>query len=234
MADAATAAPTIVFDLDGTLIDTAPDLVDTLNIILAREGLAPVPFETARNMIGGGARTLIERGLQADGRTGITAEVDRLYGDFVSYYGEHLADRSQPFPGAIAAIEQLAARGCRFAICTNKLEWLSVRLLEALGISGHFAAICGQDTFGVQKPDPGILLQTIRKAGGHTSRAVMVGDSINDIEVARAAKVPVIGVDFGYTETPISALDPDLIIGHFGHLPAAVEKLFGLGPPARP
>jgi phosphoglycolate phosphatase len=229
MADAASFAPTIVFDLDGTLIDTAPDLVDTLNIILAREGLAPVPFETARTMIGGGARILIERGLKADGRPGIAAEVDRLYGDFVSHYSEHLADRSQPFPGAIAAIEHLAAHGCRFAICTNKLEWLSVRLLEALGISGHFAAICGQDTFGVQKPDPGILLQTIRKAGGNTRRAVMVGDSINDIEVARAAKVPVIAVDFGYTETPVSALDPDLIIADFGHLPAAIEKLFGLG-----
>jgi phosphoglycolate phosphatase len=220
-------APTVVFDLDGTLVDTAPDLVDTLNIILARESLAPVPFEIARSMIGGGARTLIERGLQADGRPGNTAEVDRLYKDFVSHYGDHLADRSQPFPGAIAAIEQLAARGCRFAVCTNKLEWLSVRLLDALGISGYFAAICGQDTFGVQKPDPRILLQTIQKAGGHSARAVMVGDSISDIQVARAAKVPVIAVDFGYTETPVSALDPDLIIGDFAKLPAAVDRLFG-------
>jgi len=225
---AANSAPIIVFDLDGTLVDTAPDLVDTLNIILAREGLAPVPFDRARNMIGGGARTLIERGLQAEGRSGVAAEVDRLYKDFVAHYGEHLADRSQPFPGAIAAIEQLAARGCRFAICTNKLEWLSVRLLEALGISGHFAAICGQDTFGVQKPDPQILLQTIRKAGGQSGRAVMVGDSINDIEVARAAGVPVIAVDFGYTEIPVSALDPDEIIGDFGKLPAAVGRLLGV------
>jgi len=225
---AANSAPIIVFDLDGTLVDTAPDLVDTLNIILAREGLAPVPFDRARNMIGGGARTLIERGLQAEGRSGVAAEVDRLYKDFVAHYGDHLSDRSQPFPGAIAAIEQLAARGCRFAICTNKLEWLSVRLLEALGISGHFAAICGQDTFGVQKPDPQILLQTIRKAGGQSGRAVMVGDSINDIEVARAAGVPVIAVDFGYTEIPVSALDPDEIIGDFGKLPAAVGRLLGV------
>src|SRR5829696_6010772 len=225
---AANSAPIIVFDLDGTLVDTAPDLVDTLNIILAREGLAPVPFDRARNMIGGGARTLIERGLQAEGRSGVAAEVDRLYKDFVAHYGEHLADRSQPFPGAIAAIEQLAARGCRFAICTNKLEWLSVRLLEALGISGHFAAICGQDTFGVQKPDPQILLQTIRKAGGQSGRAVMVGDSINDIEVARAAGVPVIAVDFGYTEIPVAALDPDEIISDFGKRPAAVGRLLGV------
>jgi phosphoglycolate phosphatase len=221
-------APTIVFDLDGTLVDTAPDLVDTLNIVLAREGLPPVPFDTARAMIGGGARTLIERGLQAEGRPGGGAEVDRLYKDFVAHYGDHLADRSQPFPGAIAAIEQLAERGCRFAVCTNKLEWLSIKLLDALGISGHFAAICGQDTFGVQKPDPQILLQTIRKAGGQSARAVMVGDSINDIEVARAAKVPVIAVDFGYTETPVSALDPDVVIGDFNKLPAAVDRLFRL------
>ena len=224
----ADSAPTIVFDLDGTLVDTAPDLVDTLNIILGREGLPPVPFATARAMIGGGARTLIERGLQADGRPGLAAEVDRLYKDFVAHYGDHLADRSQPFPGAIAAIEQLAARGCRFAVCTNKLEWLSVRLLDALGIAGYFAAICGQDTFGVQKPDPQILLQTIRKAGGQSALAVMVGDSINDIEVARAAKVPVIAVDFGYTETPVSALDPDEIIGGFDKLPEAVDRLLGV------
>jgi phosphoglycolate phosphatase len=220
-------APTIVFDLDGTLVDTAPDLVDTLNIILAREGLPAVPFDTARNMIGGGARTLIERGLQAERRSGGVAEVDRLYNDFVAHYGEHLADRSLPFPGAIGAIEALSARGCRFAICTNKLEWLSVKLLDALGISRHFAAICGQDTFGVQKPDPQILLQTIRKAGGQSGCAVMVGDSINDIEVARAAGVPVIAVDFGYTETPVSAFDPDVIIGDFGKLPAAVDRLLG-------
>ena len=234
MADAAGSAPIVVFDLDGTLVDTAPDLVDTLNIILARERLAPVPFETARTMIGGGARTLIERGLQAAGRASGTTEVSRLYADFVAHYSEHLADRSQPFPGVIAAIEELAERGCRFAICTNKLEWLSVRLLESLGIAGHFSAICGQDTFGVQKPHPGILLKTIHKAGGHAGRAVMVGDSLNDIEVARAAKVPVIAVDFGYTETPVSALDPDLVIGDYRRLPAAVEKLFGLPALARP
>lgn len=223
-------APTVVFDLDGTLVDTAPDLVDTLNIILARENLPPVPFETARAMIGGGARTLIERGLQADGR-GVLAEVDRLYKDFVSYYADHLADRSQPFPGVIAAIEELADRGCRFAVCTNKLEWLSVRLLETIGIAHHFAAICGQDTFGVQKPDPAILLQTIRKAGGRFESAVMVGDSINDIQVARAADVPVIAVDFGYTETPVTAHHPDAVVSDFGELPAAVHRLLGLHNP---
>jgi phosphoglycolate phosphatase len=220
-------APTIVFDLDGTLVDTAPDLVDTLNVILAREGLPPVPFAMARNMIGGGARLLIERGLKAEGRSGTKAEVDQLYNDFVAHYADHLADRSLPFPGAVAAMDRLALHGCRFAICTNKLEWLSVRLLNALGLSARFAAICGQDTFGVQKPDPSILLQTIQRAGGIPARSVMVGDSINDIDVARAAGVPVVAVDFGYTETPVSQLGPDRIIAHFDELAGAVWDLLG-------
>jgi phosphoglycolate phosphatase len=220
-------APTIVFDLDGTLVDTAPDLVDTLNVILAREGLPPVPFAMARNMIGGGARLLIERGLKAEGRSGTKAEVDQLYNDFVAHYADHLADRSLPFPGAVAAMDRLALHGCRFAICTNKLEWLSVRLLDALGLSTRFAATCGQDTFGVQKPDPAILLQTIQRAGGSPARSVMVGDSVNDINVAHAAGVPVVAVDFGYTETPVSQLGPDRIIQHFDELPGAVWDLLG-------
>lgn len=227
-------APTIVFDLDGTLVDTAPDLVDTLNFILAREGLPAVPFAAARNMIGGGARVLIERGLKADGRLGDAAEIERLYTDFVAHYGEHLADHSLPFPGVVGAIESLAARGCRFAVCTNKLEGLSVRLLDALGLSRHFAAVCGQDTFGLQKPDPEILLATIRQAGGNAARSVMIGDSHNDIEVARAANIPVVAVDFGYTETPVSVLGPDLIISHFDELPAAVWNLLGVARKAGP
>lgn len=220
-------APLVVFDLDGTLIDTAPDLIDTLNTILAREGLPPVPFATARTMIGGGARKLIERGLAAEGRDGGTAEVDRLYADFVAHYGKHLADRSQPFPGLGSALDRLAAADWRFAVCTNKLEHLSVRLLQAVGLHERFDAICGQDTFGVQKPDPDILLQTIRKAGGEPHRAVMVGDSVNDIDAARAAGVPVVAVGFGYTEVPIARLNPDRIIERFDDLPAAVFELAG-------
>jgi phosphoglycolate phosphatase len=221
-------APTIIFDLDGTLVDTAPDLVDTLNVILAREGLPPVPFAAARNMIGGGARVLIERGLKAEGRNGHAAEIERLYSDFVAHYGDHLADRSLPFPGAVTAIEQLAARGCKFAVCTNKLEGLAVRLLDQLKLSRHFSAVCGQDTFGLQKPDPEILLGTIRKAGGRPERSIMVGDSLSDIDVARAAKIPVIAVDFGYTETPVSLFEPDVVIGNFDKLPAAVLGILGM------
>jgi phosphoglycolate phosphatase len=218
-------ALTVVFDLDGTLVDTAPDLVDTLNVVFAREGLPPVPFGAARTMIGGGARRMIERGLASEGRAFTAADVDRLFEGFIAHYAAHIADRSQPFPGLDAALDQLAARTCRFAVCTNKLEWLSRRLLDALGMTTRFAAICGQDTFGIQKPDPEILRRTIRQAGGSLDRAVMVGDSANDIDTARAAGVPVVAVDFGYTDTPVAQLGPDRIIGHFSDLPAMVFDL---------
>jgi phosphoglycolate phosphatase len=222
-------APLLVFDLDGTLIDTAPDLIDTLNATLARNALPTVPFAHARTMIGGGARMLIERGLQSEGRDCSRAAVDGLYADFLAYYTDHLADRSRPFPGLVAALDALAAQGWRFAVCTNKLEALSVRLLEAVGLRDRFVAICGQDTFHVQKPNPAILIETIKRAGGTPDRSIMVGDSINDIEAARAAGVPVIAVDFGYTDVPVAKLGPDRVIGDFAALPETVQALAAAG-----
>lgn len=219
------AAPTVVFDLDGTLIDTAPDLIDTLNVVLARAGLPPVPFATARNMIGSGARVMIERGLQAEGRALVAAETDKLFRDFIDHYTAHIADRSRPFPGLEIALERLAARGCPLAVCTNKLEALSLQLLAALDLAKHFAAICGQDTLGRQKPDPEMLRQTILRAGGRPDYAVMVGDSATDIRTARAAGIPVVAVEFGYTEIPVAELAPDKIISHFDELPAAIFEL---------
>jgi phosphoglycolate phosphatase len=219
------ASRTIVFDLDGTLIDTAPDLVDTLNVVFAREGLPPVPYETARNMIGGGARAMIARGIAAEGRTLAPAEIERLFADFIAHYSEHIADRSRPFPGLIEALDELAGKGFRFAVCTNKLERLARLLLGRLGLAHRFAVICGQDTFGVQKPDPEVLRRTIAAAGGSMQSAIMIGDSLNDISTARAAGVPVIAVDFGYTERPVSELGPDRIISGFAQLPAAVAAL---------
>jgi phosphoglycolate phosphatase len=216
---------TLVFDLDGTLVDTAPDLVDTLNVVFAREGLPPIPYEQARTMIGGGARRMLERGLAAEGRAFAGADIDRLFDDFIAYYAAHVADRSRPFPGLEAALDALAADGARLAICTNKLEWLSVKLLEALALAPRFAVICGQDTFGIQKPNPDVLRRTIAAAGGSLERAVMIGDSANDIDTARAAGIPVIAVDFGYTEVPVTQLEPDRVISHFDALPAAVAEL---------
>jgi len=216
---------TIVFDLDGTLVDTAPDLVDTLNVVFAREGLPPIAYETARNLIGGGARMMIARGIEAEGRALAAADLDRLFAEFIAYYTDHIADRSRPFPGVIDALDVLVGRGFSFAVCTNKLERLSVLLLEKLGLVHRFAAIAGQDTFGIQKPDPDILRRTIAAAGGDTRRAIMIGDSLTDIRTARAAGVPVIAVDFGYSDKPVSEFAPDRVIGHFSQLPAAISSI---------
>jgi phosphoglycolate phosphatase len=216
---------TVVFDLDGTLVDTAPDLIDALNFVLQREGLAPVPLQSARGMIGAGARKLIERGLEVEGREVSSSELARLTDDFIAYYAEHIADSSRPFDGLVAALDDLEGRGYRLAVCTNKLEWLSKRLLDQLNLSARFAAICGADTFGVSKPDPAILRQTVARAGGGMSSVIMVGDAGPDVGVARRAGVPVIGVSFGYTEVPMAELKPDRVIDHFNELQGAIESL---------
>jgi phosphoglycolate phosphatase len=176
-------------------------------------------------MIGAGARKLIERGLELEGRAATVEDITRLTSDFIDYYAAHIADASRPFEGLESALDDLASRGYRFAVCTNKLEWLSKLLLDQLGLSGRFSAICGADTFGVSKPDPAILQQTIARAGGQLSAAIMVGDAGPDIGVARRAGIPVIAVEFGYTEVPIADLKPDRLIGHMRDLPAAVESL---------
>ncbi|MFZ2067778.1 MAG: phosphoglycolate phosphatase [Xanthobacteraceae bacterium] len=219
---------TIVFDLDGTLIDTAPDLIHTLNLILTQEGLPALPYAAARNLIGGGAQVMIQRALTAEGKDATEAKIERLYAAFIAYYSEHIADRSRLFPGLGRALDEIGAAGFKLAVCTNKLEWLSLRLLKALDLTQRFAAICGPDTFGVQKPDPEVLRQTVRRAGGEPDRAIMVGDSKTDIDTARAARVPVIAVDFGYTDVPIVSLQPDRIISAFSELPAAISALLGL------
>ena len=216
---------TIVFDLDGTLVDTAPDLVSTLNFVLADEGLAPVAYDDARRMIGGGARRMIERALIAKGRNVPAVGLDRMFGGFVAHYGAHIADRSRPFPYLEGVLERLASEGRRLAVCTNKLEWLAVKLLDALKLSQYFAAICGPDTFGVQKPDPKILRLTIGRAGGAVARAIMVGDSMTDVRTARAASVPAIAVAFGYTEVPVASLQADRLIASFAELPAAIAAI---------
>jgi phosphoglycolate phosphatase len=216
---------TIVFDLDGTLVDTAPDLVATLNALLARGGYRTVAYEDARIMIGGGARHMLAQALASQGVAPAPAALDRLFADFISHYAIHVADRSRPFPGLEAALDRLAAQGDRFAVCTNKLERLSLLLLERLGLAGRFAAVCGQDTFGIAKPDPELLRRTIARAGGSLERAVMVGDSAADVAIARGAGVPVVAVDFGYSDVPAARLKADLLIGHFDELPGAVAAL---------
>ena len=228
------AVPIVVFDLDGTLVDTAPDLVATLNVVLARIGLPSVPYAQARNMVGGGARKMIERGLTAEGRSATEPELDRLVRGFIEHYEAHIADSSRPFAGLEATLARLAQDGCHLAVCTNKLEWLARKLLHALGLSQPFKVICGADTFSVQKPDPLFLTWTIRQAGARTDRAVMVGDSISDIAMAKTAGIPVIAVDYGYSETPVADLGADLVISALADLPTAVNELLASHVPAAP
>ncbi len=211
-------APTIVYDLDGTLADTAGDLMDALNAVLTSEGLAPLPIENARSLLGAGGRALIARGFAASGQVLPPAKLEALFGDFLAHYNAHIADKTRLYPGVEIALAAFADAGWRQAVCTNKMEGSARILMQKLGIAGRFVFICGQDTFGVGKPDPKPLLGTIEAAGGTSDRAIMVGDSVTDIKAARAAGLPVIAVDFGYTDVPVSELGPDRVISHFDEL----------------
>jgi phosphoglycolate phosphatase len=217
--------PIIVFDLDGTLVDTAPDLIATLNIILAREGLPPVPYDQARTLIGGGAKAMIARAMTVEGRSLSPGQLETLFADFIDHYAVHIADESRLFPGLERALDQLTESGFGLAVCTNKLEMLSRKLLDTLDLTRRFSFICGQDTFGVPKPDPDVLRKTIAAASGRSTNAVMVGDSETDVLTARAAGVPIIAVDFGYTPRPIAEFRPDRVIGHFDELPDAIASI---------
>lgn len=217
--------PILVFDLDGTLADTARDLVGTLNVLLQREGLPSVGLGAARYLVGAGARALIERGFTLAGVPLSVAETDRLVKEFLAYYENHIADETRLFPGAEMALKRFSEAGYLLAICTNKPENLARVLLEKLSVSDYFAAICGRGSFEVHKPDPRMLSLTIQAAGGDPARAIMVGDSKTDVDTAKNMATPIIAVDFGYSDKPIALLEPDRIISHFDELWEAVRDL---------
>jgi phosphoglycolate phosphatase len=217
--------PTLVLDLDGTLVDTAADLIATLNAVLAVEGLQSITFDEALAMVGHGARAMLEAAVAANGIEPQAERLDNLTTQFIDHYSEHIADASRPFAGAVEALDRFAADGWLLAVCTNKYEALARQLLAALGIADRFSAIAGQDTFGVKKPDPRHLTETIRAAGGRGTRAVMVGDSEIDVKTARMAGVPVVAVEFGYSPIPVADLGADRVIGHFDALYDAAAGL---------
>jgi phosphoglycolate phosphatase len=217
--------PLVIFDLDGTLADTAGDLMAALNVVLEGDGIAPLPVDQARTLLGAGGRALIERGFAVSGRSLDKVRLEELFRDFLSDYESHIAARSALFPGVVDALDRLEAKGYAFAVCTNKLERASVMLLDALGVTGRFRAICGQDTFAFFKPDARTLPAVIERVGGDRRRSVMVGDSITDIAAAKNAAIPVVAVDFGYTDKPVAELGPDRIISHFDALEQAIESL---------
>tara|TARA_R110002167_G_scaffold129859_1_gene313081 strand:+ start:199 stop:876 length:678 start_codon:yes stop_codon:yes gene_type:complete len=215
----------IVFDLDGTLIETAPDLAAALNHVMARAGLPAVPLADVRHMVGDGARMLIERGFAANDQPLAAAELDRWFGVFLDYYGEHIADESHAFDGVLAVLDELQAAGLTLGVCTNKPEAMSRRLFEALGLADRFSTLLGGDSLPMRKPDPGHLLGTLERMGVAPGRAAMIGDSANDRDAARNAGVPVVLVTFGYTTIPALQLEADAHIDRFAQLPAALAAL---------
>ena len=225
-----TSSPLIVFDLDGTLVDSAPDLVATLNFILRDDDFTPFEIEDLRPLIGAGSRALITRAYAATGRTLEPQKLDRLHAAFLRRYEEHIADASTVYVGVSAALDRFESAGWSFAVCTNKIEKAARDLLTALGLAQRFRAICGQDTFKagdlpISKPDPQALLLTIKRAGGDLKTSFMVGDSRTDIETAQAAGAPVVAVDFGYSERPVADYRPDRVISSFYDLWDAASSL---------
>ena len=221
------ARPTIVYDLDGTLADTAGDLMGALNFVLGREGLPALPVDNARSLLGAGGRALIERGFAACGRELSPETLEQLFGDFLAHYNAHIAVHTRLYPGVPAALDAFEAAGWAQAVCTNKMEASAKMLIGKLGVAERFAFVCGQDTFQVGKPDPKPLIGTIEASGGALSRAIMIGDSATDIRTARAVGIPVICVDFGYTDAPIETFAPDRVISHFDALETAVAEVMG-------
>ena len=216
---------TLVFELDGTLADTAPDLMGALNFVLTREGVEPLPVAASRRLLGAGGRALIQRGFAEAGRPIDAATLERLFVDFLDHYNAHIADGTRLYPGVVAGLDRCAAAGWRLAVCTNKMEHSTKLLLGKLGVLDRFAFVCGQDTFGIGKPASKPFVETVRAAGGALEFSVMIGDSKTDVATARAAGAPVICVDFGYTDVPVAELGPDRVVSHFDAVFAAAAEL---------
>lgn len=217
--------PTILFDLDGTLADTAADLCETMNVILARHGRRRVSEARVRHLVGGGARLLMERGFRETGEPASEALIDQAFDEFIAYYSEHIADHTVLWPGMEDTLKRLEEADALLAVCTNKAERLSRQLLEKLAIDRYFPVVIGGDTLPVKKPDPEHLFEAVRLLGGDRGAAVMVGDSEADIGAAKNARIPSICVSFGYTRVPVSELGADIVIDHFDEFPRALATL---------
>ncbi|XYK81414.1 MAG: phosphoglycolate phosphatase [Labrenzia sp.] len=215
----------LVFDLDGTLVSSMEDLVATLNAVLDKAGHGTVPQDKVANMVGMGAKMLLQRGLDYLEIEWSDETIISLYEDFLDYYAANIAVHTRPFDGVIPALQRFRADGWKLAVCTNKTERLTLPLLAALNMTDHFDAVVGGDTYAVSKPHAEPVLGAIKRAGGTPEGSIMIGDSVTDIKAARAAGIPVVAVDFGYTPVPVSELGPDRIISHFDELADAVADL---------
>ncbi len=215
----------VLFDLDGTLVDSNLDLGPAINHALALEGREQLPLSEVRQLIGGGAVPMLERGLERTGGAVSKERFDELSNALLEHYWAHIADNTCPFPGVLGALDLLKSKGCKLAVCTNKSEEPARQLIEALGMADRFCAIHGGDTFGREraKPAPDMLLAAIEDCGG--GRAAMVGDSTFDVRAARNADCPVVTYRYGYHDVPVSELGGDAMIDHFDELVSALEDL---------
>lgn len=216
---------TIAFDLDGTLVDTAPDLLGALNHVLGEAGLAPVDLPTIATLIGNGARAMMEKGFGVQGVTLPAAEMDAAFDRFIAYYVDNIAVGSRPFDGCPEALDALLDAGATLCVCTNKRQGLSEQLLEELGLSGRFAAVLGADRATNRKPHQDHVFEAIAAAGGKPERALFVGDSRTDERAARNAGLPFLFVTFGYEAEAIEDIAPDSVIGHYSELVPALSVL---------
>ncbi|SPU52411.1 Phosphoglycolate phosphatase [Brevundimonas vesicularis] len=216
---------TIAFDLDGTLVDSAPDLIGTLNRMLVEEGLPPVPMESASTLIGSGARALLVHGFEAAGAPVERAKSDELFERFLVDYAAHIADGSQPFEGVVETLERLSERGAILVVATNKRSDLSELLLGKLDLTRHFAAIVGPDRVSARKPSGAHLKEAVAIAGGDPERAIMVGDAAPDADAARDAGMPCILTTFGFTPTPVEDLGGDVLIDAFEDVEEAIDGI---------
>lgn len=223
---------TVAFDLDGTLIDTAPDLVGALNVVLVEQGMEPAPMSAVRMLVGHGVRGMLLRAYAMAGLTITEERIIELRPRLIEIYRARISQKSRPFPGCLAALADLRARGARLAVCTNKPAGLANQLLDELDMSGCFEAVVGGDSLPVQKPDPGPLLETIARAGGERARAVLVGDASPDTGAATAAGVPCVVCDFGYNDLPPAELGGDVVISHFDELAGVITRIAASCPTA--
>ncbi|NOZ66439.1 MAG: HAD-IA family hydrolase [Alphaproteobacteria bacterium] len=205
----------IIFDLDGTLVDSAPDLCGALNHVLKQAGRQEVDIGHVRHMVGDGARALIIKGFSTSGDLPDENGVNAILQDFLDFYLDNITAQTVIFPGALDVLKKLTEMNIPLGLCTNKAIKLTTKLMTESGLSDYFSAIIGGDSFDYCKPDPRHLTSTLREMEASSHRAVMIGDSINDILAAKSAGIPVICASFGYSKTPVATLNPDAIFDHY-------------------
>jgi phosphoglycolate phosphatase len=216
----------LVFDLDGTLVDSAPDLRSALNQMLRERGRPPLSSAQVKRMIGDGVPTLVARALEA---SGAAAELTAALPRFMELYEADPVRLTRPYPAVPDTLAALRRRGYRTAICTNKPQRATLAVLEGLGLLPLFDGVAGGDRFRVRKPDPGHLLELIGALGASVEAAAMIGDNENDAAAAHGAGVPLVLMRYGYARVDPETLGADALLAHFTDLPATLDRL-GLGP----